>query len=121
MNNRFQNIFIILMFAGQIVIAKYYQSLRFNVDLLYLVIFYIAIQSGFMKSIISASLIGLCSDYFSGGVIGVFSFSRTLAAYFLNVSARFLDLKKKIFIFLLIFISLLLSNLVAFIFYAFIL
>jgi rod shape-determining protein MreD len=118
MNNRFQNIFFILMFAGQIVIAKYYQSLRFNVDLLYLVIFYIAIQSGFMKSIISASLIGLCSDYFSGGVIGVFSFSRTLAAYFLNVSARFLDLKKRVFIFLLIFISLLLSNLVAFIFYA---
>jgi rod shape-determining protein MreD len=118
MNNRFRNVFIMAMIIGQIAIAKYYQSLRFNVDLLYLIIFYISIKSGFMKSIVSASLIGLCSDYLSGGVIGVFSFSRTLAAYFLNVSARFLDLKKKMFIFLLIFISLLLSNIVAFVFYA---
>ena len=71
-----------------------------------------------MKSIVSASLIGLCSDYLSGGVMGVFSFSRTLAAYFLNVLARFMDLKNNLFIFLLIFISLLLSNVVAFVFYA---
>ena len=118
MNNRFRNVFFIVMLIGQVAIARYFQSLRFNVDLLYLVIFYISIKSGFMKSIISASLIGLCSDYLSGGVMGVFSFSRTLAAYFLNVSARFLDLKNKFFIFLLIFISLLLSNFVAFIFYS---
>ena len=118
MNNRFRNVFLMVMLIGQVAIARYYQSLRFNVDLLYLVIFYISIKSGFMKSIISASLIGLCSDYLSGGVMGVFSFSRTLAAYFLNILARFVDLKNNFFIFLLIFISLLLSNLVAFVFYA---
>jgi rod shape-determining protein MreD len=118
MNNRFRNAFLIVMLLGQVVIARYYQSLRFNVDLLYMVVFYISIRSGFMKSIISASLIGLCSDYLSGGVMGVFSFSRTLAAYFLNALARFVDLKNNFFIFLLIFISLLLSNLVAFVFYA---
>jgi rod shape-determining protein MreD len=118
MNNRFRNVFFMVMLIGQVAIARYYQSLRFNVDLLYLVIFYISIKSGFMKSIISASLIGLCSDYLSGGVMGVFSFSRTLAAYFLNILARFVDLKNNFFIFLLIFISLLLSNLVAFVFYA---
>ena len=54
-----------------------------------MIIFYISIKSGFMKSVISASLIGLVSDYLSGGVIGVFSFSRTLAAYLLNMIARF--------------------------------
>jgi rod shape-determining protein MreD len=118
MNNRFRNVFFILMLIGQVVIAKYYQSLRFNVDLLFLVVFYIATKSGFMNSVISASLIGLCSDYLSGGVMGVFSFSRTLAAYFLNVIARFVDLKNNLFIFLLIFTSLFLSNFVAFIFYA---
>ena len=117
MNNRFRNVFFMVMIIGQVAIARYYQSLRFNVDLLYLAIFYIAIKSGFMKSIISASLIGLCSDYLSGGVIGVFSFSRTLAAYFLHMLARFVDLKNNFFIFLLIFISLLLSNLVAFVFH----
>jgi rod shape-determining protein MreD len=117
MNNRFRNGFVIVMFIGQVAIAKYYQSLRFNVDLLYLVIFYISIKSGFLKNILGASLIGLCSDYLSGGVMGVFSFSRTLAAYFLNILARFVDLKNNFFVFLLIFISLLLSNLVAFVFY----
>jgi rod shape-determining protein MreD len=118
MNNRFRNAFLIVMLIGQVAIARYYQSLRFNVDLLYIIVFYISIKSGFMKSIISASLIGLCSDYLSGGVMGVFSFSRTLAAYFLNTLARFVDLKNNFFIFLLIFLSLLLSNLVAFVFYA---
>jgi rod shape-determining protein MreD len=118
MNNRFRNLFFVLMLIGQVVIAKYYQSWRLNVDLLYLVVFYIASKSGFMTSVISASLIGLCSDYLSGGIMGVFSFSRTLAAYLLNTIARFLDLKKNIFVFLLILLSLFLSNVVAYLFYA---
>jgi rod shape-determining protein MreD len=105
------------MLIGQIAISRYYQTLRFNVDLLYMIIFYFSIKSGFMKSIVSASIIGLISDYLSGGIIGVFSFSRTLAAYFLNVLARFVDLKNNLFIFLLIFISLFLSNTVAFVFF----
>jgi len=118
MNNRYRNMFFVLMLVGQVAIAKYYPSWRLNVDLLYLVIFYIASKSRFMPSVISASLIGLCSDYLSGGIMGVFSFSRTLAAYLLNTIARFLDLKKNIFVFLLILLSLFLSNGVAFIFYA---
>lgn len=117
MNNRTRNLLFILLVVGQFAIARYYQQLRFSVDLLYLIIFYIAVRSGFMPTILSATFIGLCTDYLSGGVIGVFSFSRTLAAYFLNAMARFLDLKKNIFIFLLIFISLFFSNLVAFVFH----
>jgi len=117
MNKRFRNVLFVLLVIGQIAVARYYHSWRFNVDLLYLIIFYIAIKSGFMPSVLSAALVGLCSDYLSGGVIGVFSFSRTLAAYFLNSLARFLDLKKNVFVFLLIFISLFLSNLLAFVFY----
>jgi len=117
MNKRFRNVLFVLLIIGQIAVARYYHSWRFNVDLLYLIIFYIAIKSGFMSSVLSAALIGLCSDYLSGGIIGVFSFSRTLAAYFLNSLARFLDLKKNVFVFLLIFISLFLSNLLAFVFY----
>jgi rod shape-determining protein MreD len=117
MNKRFRNVLFAVLVIGQIAIARYYHSLRFTVDLLYLVIFYIAIKSGFMTSVFSAAFIGLCSDYLSGGVIGVFSFSRVLAAYFLNSLARFLDLKKNVFVFLLILISLFLSNLVAFLFH----
>jgi rod shape-determining protein MreD len=105
------------MIIGQIAVSRYYHSMRFNVDLLYMVIFYVSIRSGFVTSIVSASLIGLVSDYLSGGVMGVFSFSRTLAAYFLNMLARFVDLKNNFFIFLLVFISLFLSNAVAFVFF----
>jgi len=117
MNNRYRNIFFLALLVGQVAISRHYQSLRSNLDLLYLIIFCISIKSGFMTSIVSASLIGLVSDYLSGGIIGVFSFSRTLAAYFLNIIARFVDLKNNFFIFLLIFISLFLSNAVAFIFF----
>jgi rod shape-determining protein MreD len=117
MNKRFRLIAFVLLAAGQIAVARHFQTLRFNVDLLYLVIFFIAIRSGYMQAILSAALIGFVSDYLSGGVMGVFSFSRTLAAYFLNAVARFLDLKKNIFVFLLILVSLFLSNLVAFVFH----
>lgn len=117
MNNRFRTIFFIALLIGQIAISRYFQALRLNVDLLYLIIFCISIRSGFLPSIIGASLIGLISDYLSGGIIGVFSFSRTLAAYFLNVIARYLDLKNNFFVFLLILLSLFLSNLVAFMFF----
>ena len=114
MNNRFRTLLFIVLTVGQFVFARHYYQLRFTVDLLFLIIFFIAIRSGFMTSILSAALIGFCSDYLSGGIMGVFSFSRTLAAFFLNSLSRFLDLKKNIFIFLLILVSLFLSNLAAF-------
>ena len=116
MNRRWRTVLLVLLVVGQLAISRHYQALRFNVDLLYLVIFFIAIRSSFMPTIIGAALIGFLSDYLSGGVMGVFSFSRTLAAYMLNTISRFLDLKKSIFVFLLILVSLFLSNLVAFVF-----
>lgn len=116
MNRRWRTVLFVLLAVGQLAISRHYQALRFNVDLLYLVIFFIAIRSSFMPTIIGAALIGFMSDYLTGGVMGVFSFSRTLAAYLLNSLSRFLDLKKNVFVFLLILVSLFLSNLVAFVF-----
>jgi rod shape-determining protein MreD len=118
MNSRFRAFFFLAMLAGQIAVSRHYPAMRFSVDLLYLVIFCVAIKSRFVSSMISASLIGLVSDYLSGGIIGVFSLSRTLAAYLLNILARFIDLRKNIFVFLLLWISLFLSNLVAYGFFA---
>lgn len=114
MNNRWRSVLFVLLAVGQIAFARHYYTLRFSVDLLFLLIFLIAIRSRYMTSIVSAALIGFCSDYLTGGVMGVFSFSRTLAAFSLNTLARFLDLKKNIFIFLLLLVSLFLSNLAAF-------
>ena len=109
-----------MLALGQILIYQNYRELRFNVDLLYLVIFYFSIRFGFLKGVISASAIGLVTDYLSGGILGVFSFSRVLAFYFLTSVARFIDLRKNIFIFVLIFFSLFLSNCVANFFFHFV-
>ena len=117
MNNRFRAVLFVVLAVGQLFVSRHYRALRFDVDLLYLVIFFIAIRSGFLTSVVSAALIGFVSDYLSGGVMGVFSFARTLAAYMLNSLARFLDLKKNVFVFLLLFVSLFLSNLTAFVFH----
>lgn len=111
---------LILLFLGQILIYRNYRELRFNVDLLYLVIFYFSIRFGFLKGVISAVAIGLITDYLSGGILGVFSFSRVLAAYFLTSITRFIDLRKKLFVFVLILFSLFLSNCVANLFFYFI-
>lgn len=116
MNRRFRAVLFVLLAVGQIAVCRYYLELRFSIDLLYLIIFFIAIRSGFLPAVLSAALIGFAGDILSGGVMGVFSFSRTLAAFLLNSLARFLDLKKNIFVFLLIQFSLFFSNLVAFLF-----
>ncbi|HOW45077.1 MAG TPA: rod shape-determining protein MreD [Candidatus Aminicenantes bacterium] len=116
MNNRSRAVLFALLAVGQIAVCRYYYQWRFAIDLLYLIVFFIAIRSRYLPSVLSAALIGFAGDILSGGVLGVFSFARTLAAFLLNTLARFLDLKKNVFVFLLILISLFLSNLVAFLF-----
>lgn len=116
MNNRSRAVLFALLAVGQIAVCRYYYQWRFAIDLLYLIVFFIAIRSRYLPSVLSAALIGFAGDVVSGGVMGVFSFARTLAAFLLNTLARFLDLKKNVFVFLLILISLFLSNLVAFLF-----
>lgn len=116
MNSRFRAVLFALLAVGQVAVCRYYYQWRFSVDLLYLIVFFIAIRSRYLPSVLSAALIGFAGDILSGGVLGVFSFARTLAAFLLNTLARFLDLKKNVFVFLLILISLFLSNLVAFLF-----
>jgi rod shape-determining protein MreD len=90
-------------------------------DLLFLILVFISIKSSFLKSILSAAAIGLVTDFLSGNVLGVFGFSRTIAAYLINELSRYLDLRKNIFLFLIISLSLFISNLIANIFFYFIL
>ena len=116
MNSRFRAVLFALLAVGQVAVCRYYYQWRFAIDLLYLIVFFIAIRSRYLPSVLSAALIGFAGDVVSGGVMGVFSFARTLAAFLLNSLARYLDLKKNIFVFLLIQVSLFLSNLVAFLF-----
>ena len=66
------------------------------------------------------TVIGWVTDFLSGGIIGVFGFSRTLTAFLVHEIHRFVDLNKNTFVFLFILLTLSFSNLVANFFYFFI-
>lgn len=117
MNRKFKiGIFVVLIIL-QIVFHRYESILKINLDFLYLILVYISAKSGFFKTILSATVIGLITDYFSMNIMGVFGFSRTLIAYILNEISRHIDSKNNLFVFLLIAISLFMSNLVSNIFF----
>ncbi len=120
MTRKYKFLMLTLMILGQILIYRYVHQLRMNLDFLYLILVYYTINSTFYKSIAAASIIGLITDYLSGGVMGVFGFSRTLAAFLLNEISKRIDLKNNIFVFLLIAVSLIFSNGVANFFFYFI-
>ena len=117
MNRRFKFLIFTLLILGEIIINQYIRQLKLNLDLLYLILVYISIKSGFIKCMAAGTVTGLITDYFSMNVMGVFGFSRTLAAFLLHESSRRIDLKSNFFVFLLIFVSLILSNAIANIFF----
>lgn len=86
-------------------------------DLLFLIIAFNSLKSGFLKSYIIACLLGWLTDYLSGGIIGVFGFSRVISAAILHEMVKIVDLKRKGFTFFLVFFSLFLSNLIGFLFF----
>ena len=108
---RFKIALFIVFILLQVAIHRYVNELKLNLDLLYLILVYISIRSSFMKTVFSAAVIGLITDFFSMQVMGVFGFSRTIIAYLLNETAPHIDLKNNTFAFLLIAVSLFLSNL----------
>ncbi len=121
MNRKYKAAIFILLILGEIILNKYARPFKLNLDLLYLILVYISIKSGFVKCMLAAAVIGLITDYFSMNVIGVFGFSRTLAAFLLNEVSQRIDLKNNLFVFLMIFISLALSNIIANTFFSIIL
>ena len=117
MNRRFKFLIFTFLILGEIIINRYLPQLKLNLDLLYLILVYISVKSGFIKCMLAGTVTGLLTDYFSMNVMGVFGFSRTLSAFLLHESSRRIDLKSNFFVFLLIFISLILSNVIANIFF----
>lgn len=112
--------FVVLILL-QIVVQRYMNVLRVNLDFLFLIMVYISVKSGYFKTLFAASAVGLVTDFFSLQVMGVFGFSRTLTAFLLHETSRHIDLKNNLFVFLLISLSLMVSNAVANLFFYFIL
>lgn len=121
MNRKIKIILFILLIGLHILSLRYGSILKFNLDLLYLILVYIAVKSRFLKTIFTAAAIGLITDYFSMQVMGVFGFSRTISGYLLNQISIHIDLKNNMLSFLLISVSLFISNLIANLFFHFIL
>jgi rod shape-determining protein MreD len=120
MNRKFKLIAFILIVLAQIIINLYIHDLKLNLDLIYLILVFVAVKSNFIKSIVVATTIGLITDYLTGGVLGVFGFSRTIAAFVLNEISMRIDLKNNFFVFLMLSLSLAFSNLIANLFFYFI-
>jgi len=113
MNRRAKILLFLLLIGLQIVNNRYVYTLKVNIDFLFLILVYISSRSNFGLSILTAALIGLFTDFFSAGVLGIFGFSRTLAAYLIYQVAVFLDIRKSLFLFFSIALSLSLSNFLA--------
>ncbi len=119
MNRNFKFLAFGLLILAQLFLQRYKRGF-FNIDFLFLILVYISVKSGFLKSVFSATAIGLITDYLSGNILGVFGFSRTVSAYLLNEISMRIDLKSNFFVFLLISSSLALSNLIANVFFHYI-
>lgn len=117
MKRRIRIIFFLILFSAQILSNLYFHSIKLHIDFLFLILVFIAIKSGIVKTIASATLIGWITDYFSMGNIGIFGFSRTVVAFLLHELSRFIDLKNSFYTFLLISLSLSFSNLIANLFF----
>jgi len=121
MNRKFKFLIFILLILGEIIINKYLHQLRFNLDLLYLILVYLSVKSGYIKCILVGTVIGLIIDYSCMNIMGVFGFSRTLAVFLLFQLSRRIDLNNNFFVFFLVFVSLSISNVIANIFFSIIL
>ena len=113
MKQKFKIGILIALLAFQILMDRYVHTLKFNVDFLYLILIYISVRSGFLKTMLWSTLIGWVTDFLSGGIVGIFGFSRALIAFLVHEVHRFVDLNKNTFVFLFIMLSLSFSNLVA--------
>lgn len=91
----------------------YISSSWFSIDFTYLIIIFISLKSTIFKTGLYATIIGLIIDTISGGVLGVYGFSRTLVAFLIRGILTLIDLKKGFYVFLITTISLSLSNLIA--------
>ena len=113
MQRKTKPLLLLALLLAQLVLDRYRHVLRVSPDLLYLILIYVAVTAGAIRTIIVAAMIGWMTDFFSVGMVGLFGFSRVLAAYFVNTISRFLDLNRTHFVFFLISLSLAVSNLVA--------
>lgn len=113
MNKRVRIGLLVLLVILQVLANRYGNQLNLQIDFLFLIILYFSLRSGYYQCIVVAALVGIVTDIYTMGILGVFGFSRVLIAFVAFHVMKFLDTKRKLFIFFLIFIHLSLSNLLA--------
>ncbi len=117
---RLRLLLFILLILLQFTVSKFFAEYRINIDFMYIILLYFLIRKQFVTVIIAAMVIGWATDYFAGTLLGIFGFSRVAIAFILFGVFDYIDPKKLLWTFSLVFISLLLSNLIANLFMIFI-
>ena len=110
MKNRIKYGIFAVLVVCQILITRYKLGFKISIDLLYLILVYISVKSNYFKTLVYANIIGLITDCISAGTFGIFGFSRVISAFLLNQTSKFVDYRKNIYIFIMIYFSLLVSN-----------
>jgi len=112
MNRRVKWILLFFLLFLQIFENKFLSDTWISFDFSYLILVFVALKSDIIKTGLVATLLGLMLDFLSGGVPGVFGFSRTLVAFITREILTFIDLKKNFYVFIIISGSLSVSNLI---------
>jgi len=113
MNRNVKFVFFIVLITLQLIQNSFTSFSHINLDFTYLIIIFIALKSSLIKTGIAATILGLLTDFTSGGILGVFGFSRTLIAFLIRGIISLIDLKKGSSVFIITTISLSISNLIA--------
>jgi len=117
---RFRYIIFIFFILLQFTVSKFLTEYKINIDFMYLILLYFIMRKSYIKAIIAAVFIGWLNDYFTGSIIGIYGFSRVSVTFILYGALNYIDPKRLIFAFLIIFASLTLSNFIANLFLLFI-
>ena len=113
MRNKLKFVLLIVLIVMQIVVNRYISQIKLNIDFLFLILIYVSIKYNFYQTIISAAIIGWVTDYLSMNILGVFGFSRVFIGYLVFTFSKYLDIRRNFFIFMLVFLSMSISNIMA--------
>ena len=117
---RIRLLLLFFLITMQVLFNIHLNKLNINIDFIFLILIYVTSRGNFLKTMITATLIGWVTDILSGHIVGVFGFSRVMIAFLIFEIIVFVDFKKLSFTFIFMFLSLSLSNLIANLFLMFI-
>lgn len=117
---RFRLILFVFLLFMQFTASKFLTEYRINIDFIFLILIYFIMRKRYSTTIVVSVIAGWLTDYFAGSTLGVYGFARVTIAFILYGVMNYIDSKRLFSTFLIIFLSLSISNLIANMFLLFI-